>query len=124
MPRILIVDDDKSIRCILREILEHAGYEVDEARNGQEGLQHYRARPSDLVITDILMPEKNGLETIKELRHDFPYVKIIAMFGSPRFRETIQQLGVQPTLQKPFSLHELLEVVQAVVSNQNYTALV
>lgn len=124
MPRILIIDDDESIRCILRETLKHAGYEVDEAHNGQEGLRRYRVAPAHLVITDLLMPEKDGLETIQELRHDFPQVKIIAMSGSRSLRDRVQQLGVQSTLRKPFGSQELLAEVQAVVANQNHTASV
>ena len=115
MPRILIIDDDESVRYILRETLRGAGYEIDEAHNGREGLQRYRATPAHLVITDIFMPEKDGLETIQELRHDFPYVKIIAMSGNWGSHDMVQPLGVQSTLRKPFDLQELLAVVQAVV---------
>jgi two-component system chemotaxis response regulator CheY len=124
MPRILIIDDDESIRYILRETLQRAGYEVDEAHNGREGLQRYRVTPAHLVITDIVMPEKNGLETIQELRHDFPCVKIIVMSGSREQCDMMQQLGVQSTLRKPFDLRELLAVVQTVVSTRSDTATV
>lgn len=123
MPRILIIDDDESIRCMLRETLQHAGYDVDEAHNGQEGLQHYRVTPAHLVITDMMMPEKGGVETIQELRHDFPYVEIIAMSGSRGFSDIMQRFGVRSTFRKPFDLLELLAAVRAAVSNPSDTAV-
>lgn len=71
MERILIIDDDEVMREVLRDVLEEEGYEIVEAQNGQEGIQRYRSAPVGLVITDLCMPEKNGLETIQELRRDF-----------------------------------------------------
>jgi two-component system chemotaxis response regulator CheY len=121
--RILIIDDDDRFRGMLRRTLERAGYEVVEARNGQEGQQHYRAAPTDLIITDILMPEKEGLETIMELRGDFPGVKIIAisgggLTGNLGFLAIAQRLGARRTLQKPFDLREMLDAVCEVLANE------
>src|SRR5919109_531956 len=79
--RILVVDDDNAVRLLLRTLLERRGHSVVEAANGAEGLQHYRAAPTDLVITDIQMPVMDGLQMIKELRGDFPAAKIIAISG-------------------------------------------
>src|SRR5919108_2919694 len=96
--RILIIDDDDQIRRMLCQALEQAGYEAVEARDGQEGLEHYRAAPTDLIITDILMPGKEGLETIMELRREVPGVKIIAISGGGQtgnmtFLEIARYLG-------------------------------
>ncbi len=81
MVRILLIDDDDDFRSMLRMALEQDGYVVEEARNGLEGSQRQRTEPVDLVITDILMPEQEGLETIQALRQEFPEIKIIAISG-------------------------------------------
>ena len=81
MARILVVDDDKVMRLLLRAMLERQGHSVVEAENGDEGLSYYRAAPTDLVITDIQMPVMDGLQMIKALRGDFPTAKIIAISG-------------------------------------------
>lgn len=117
MKRILVIDDDNQTRQMLRQALERAGYSVVEARDGAEGLRHYQENPVDLVITDILMPEKEGLETIQELRERFPSVKIIAISGGGRtgkldFLHVAEKLGALRTLHKPFPLQELLDAVR------------
>ena len=117
MVRILIIDDEDQPRRMLQQVLTRAGYEVIEARNGNEGLQYFRARPTDLIITDILMPEKEGLETIIDIRREFPAAKIIAISGGGRtgnlnFLEVAKRLGAQHTLQKPFELQEMLGAVR------------
>jgi len=81
MARILVIDDDIQILEMLGQTLEREGYEVVDALDGKEGMRLYREAPTDLVITDIVMPEKEGVETIMELKRDFPDVKIIAMSG-------------------------------------------
>ncbi len=121
MARILVIDDEDQMRGMLRQALERAGYEVEEARDGREGLWRYQASPPALVITDILMPEKEGLEIIRDLRRDNPEVKIIAISGGGRtgnlnFLEIAAKLGAQRTLQKPFGLRELLQTVQELLS--------
>jgi CheY-like chemotaxis protein len=114
--RILIIDDEDQTRRMLQQVLTRAGYEVVEACNGNEGLQRFRDRPTDLVITDILMPEKEGLETIIDIRREFPAVKIIAISGGGRagnlhFLDMAKRLGAQHILQKPFELQEMLTAV-------------
>lgn len=84
MPLILIIDDDDQIREMLRQMLERAGYEVTDAPNGKVAMKLYREQPADLIITDLIMPGKEGIETIIELRRDFPEVKIIAISGGGR----------------------------------------
>ena len=81
MPNILVIEDDVQVRTMLRIMLEEAGYEVQEASDGKEGLSLFRQKHFDLIITDIIMPEKDGMETIIEMRHDYPDVKIIAISG-------------------------------------------
>ena len=86
MARILVIDDEELARFTLREILEAAGHEVVEAANGNEGTAFQRANPCDIVITDMIMPEKEGLETIVELKGEYPDLKIIAISGGGRTR--------------------------------------
>ena len=123
MARILIIDDDDQLRHMLCQALEQAGYEAVEARDGQEGLEHFRATPTDLIITDILMPGREGLETIMELRRAVPGIKIIAISGGGQtgnmtFLEVARYLGAQRAFQKPFELRELLNAVREVLESQ------
>jgi CheY-like chemotaxis protein len=127
MKRILVIDDDASQREIFRESLEQAGYEVKEAPDGQAGLRLFRQQPCHLVITDIFMPEKEGLETILELKKEFLYVKIIAISGGMTWPkedgnlmaetalEAAKRLGADRTLQKPIPLQRLLNTVDEVL---------
>jgi len=122
MSRILIIDDHEPFRKSLRDMLERAGYEVIEAINGQEGIDKYKEKPTDLVISDIIMPIKNGLVTIEELKKDFPEIKIIAMsggsFGKPKeflLNATKVLAGIQHNFSKPFAMEEMLETVEALV---------
>jgi len=113
--RILVVDDDKTIRLLLRAMLEHQGHSVVEAENGAEGLQYYRAAPTDLVITDIQMPVMDGLQMITELRGAFPTAKIIAISGE-KGRLAAAQTFSQCTFEKPLYMTEFLDAVQKFVS--------
>jgi CheY-like chemotaxis protein len=81
MGRILVIDDDDQFRTMLRQARGREGYEVLEASYGREGIIRYRTALTDLVITDILMPEPEGIQTIRELRAEFPEIKIIAISG-------------------------------------------
>jgi CheY-like chemotaxis protein len=117
MQRILVIDDDEQMRALLRDILERAGYEVTEAQHGLEGLKLFRARPADLVVTDLIMPEKEGVETILELRAEYPEVPIIAVSGGGRngprdYLEIAARLGARRTVAKPFTRQEILVAVQ------------
>ncbi len=121
MTRILIIDDEAPVRDLLRQMLEKEGYEVVEAREGDIGIRLFRENPADLIITDILMPEKEGIETILELRKVFPQVKIIAISGGGRMRNldvlpVAKAFGAVRTLAKPFERKELLEAVRAVLA--------
>lgn len=111
MARILVVDDDQAIRLLLRAMLERRGHAVVEAANGNEGLQYYRAAPTDLVITDIQMPVMDGLQMIQALRGDFPTAQVIAMSGE-RGQLAAAQTCSQCTFEKPLSMEEFLDAVQ------------
>ena len=120
MTRILVVDDDSEIREMLRQMLEQAGYDVVDAPNGREAIRLYRREPTDLIITDIVMPEQDGIEAIIDLRHDFPDIKIIAISGGGRigpedYLKTAKMLGAHSTISKPFNRREMLEVVEELV---------
>ena len=121
MLSVLIVDDQDQIRQLIRDALERAGYHVEEARDGKEGLQRYRENSVDLVLMDILMPDQDGLEAIMALRREFPDSRIIAMTGGidgvgvPNFLDVATMLGARLTLQKPFELQTLLDAVAAEV---------
>ena len=115
MATILIIDDDHQIRALLRKILENAGYDVIEARNGREGLQLFRQTPPALVITDLLMPDHDGLEVIMAVRRTAPTVRIIAFSGGEGSLDCLapaQLLGAHRTMRKPISMAELLQAVR------------
>ncbi len=115
MPTILIIDDEEPIRALLRTTLEAAGYEVMEAANGRQGLALYRLRPTDLIITDILMPELNGLDMMLELTRQFLHAKVIAISGvggETNDLDVAKLLGARRTFHKPFSLSKLLDAVR------------
>lgn len=124
MARILIIDDDAPIRALLRKILEQDGHTILDASNGKIGIALYRAEPTDLIITDIVMPEKDGLETVMELRHDFPEIKILAMSGGGRdggthYLTSAKAFGAVHTLSKPFTPQKVLEVVQTLLQQKD-----
>jgi len=115
MATILVIDDQEPIRVLLRQVLEGAGYEVLEASNGRRGLEVYRERSADLIITDIVMPEMDGLELLLELTRSFLNVKVIAMSGSLASEGSLnvaKLLGARQTFQKPLEMGELLSAVR------------
>ena len=124
MARILVVDDDARLTAVLRDILTQAGYEVETACNGEEACKAFRRLPADLVITDILMPEKEGIQTITSLRRVCPGLRIIAMSGggqeSPAFYlEMAREFGADVTLQKPFSKAQVLQAVEDLIMQED-----
>jgi DNA-binding NtrC family response regulator len=119
--RILIIDDDHQLRAMLRQMLERAGYEVAEAANGADGLKLCRIQVPDLVITDLIMPEKEGVETMLELKRDFPNTPVIAISGGGRagtvdYLPIARRLGARRTIAKPFSREEMLDAVREVLA--------
>jgi CheY-like chemotaxis protein len=115
--RILVADDDAGTRAWLRDVLESAGYNIIEAENGKEVMNLLRQESVELCMTDLAMPEQEGIETIRLLRHEYPDLKIIAISGAfgPEFLRVSKILGAAATLQKPIKLHRLLETVQALL---------
>ncbi|MCX7819234.1 MAG: response regulator [Kiritimatiellae bacterium] len=118
--RILVTDDDAGIRAVVRRALEEHGYTVEEAANGVECLRRVREWAPDLVILDLYMPEKDGLETLRELRAMRPMPRLITMSGGgPTYDMTILQsarfLGAESALLKPFTIADLLEVVRRML---------
>lgn len=121
MARILIIDDEASIRRPLQMLLERAGHEVVAARDGSEGIRLWRRDPGDLVITDIHMPGKDGIETIIELKDIAPGARILAMSGGDMnpgvdVLGDARMLGAIRTISKPFLLGEMLEAVEAALA--------
>ncbi len=121
MKRILVIDDEKSIRVLLRTVLEEAGYEVMEAATADEAVSSYEARPADLVITDIFLPEAEAPRKILELVFRHPTMKVIAVSGAASqepARSIAKLLGARRVLQKPFMIQGLLDVVQSQLDGQ------
>jgi DNA-binding NtrC family response regulator len=120
MAKILIIDDVLEIRSFLRIILTKAGHQVVDVANGNLGLEAYKSQPADLVLCDLFMPEKEGLDTIRELQALNSDVKIIAMSGgSPRtsfdFLTVAAKLGASKTLNKPLNTAMVLGAVEEVL---------
>jgi two-component system, chemotaxis family, chemotaxis protein CheY len=120
MARILLIDDDDIVRKMLCRVLSHAGHIVIEACDGSEGLAKFSESEAELVITDLVMPEKEGLEVIMELRKLYPNLKIIAISGGGRFTAAenlriARYLGAVTVLGKPFTNIALLDAVRQLI---------
>ncbi len=116
MVRILVIDDEPSVLDVLRKILHLEGYEVITAANGEEGLELFRQFPCDLVITDMVMPVKDGLQTILELRKERPDIPVLAISGGgniskERYLVIAGYLDRVITIPKPFSVESITEAV-------------
>jgi CheY-like chemotaxis protein len=123
MERILIIDDEAQIRSMIRLMLERAGYSVAEASDGIEGIRCYRQTPADLIITDLIMPNQDGIGMMLELKKEFSSAKIIAMSGGGLNRPEgylrgAQKLGAVCTLSKPINRQELLRAVKDALKSQ------
>jgi CheY-like chemotaxis protein len=115
--RILVADDEPGVRGFVRAVLERGGYEVVEAADGKQALRRMRAGQVDLLITDLVMPEQEGIEVIQALRRDAPGVGIIAISGAfgGQFLKVAQALGADAVLSKPVSGELLLAKVAEVL---------
>jgi DNA-binding response OmpR family regulator len=121
MHSVLIIEDDDFIQKMLKQTFERAGYEVTTASNGRVGLQLYHRKSFDVVITDLIMPEMEGIETITSLRKSNPKVQVIAISGGGRHRpedylEIAQKLGAKKTFTKPLDRQKLVAAVQELVA--------
>lgn len=116
VPKILIIDDEEEVRALLRKALEKQGYEVEEAADGSQGTRLLSQRPFDLVIVDLFMPKKDGMQTIIDVRQGQPDVKVVAisgggLTGNLELLTHAQTLGAECSFAKPFNLNELLDTV-------------
>jgi len=123
--RILLIDDESEIRKLFIKKLAGRGYEIIEACDGKEGIKLYHEARPDLVITDLVMPEKEGIETITELKREFPNVKIIAISGGGRnvpdgYLQVAKSLGAERTFFKPIDWPELINTVRELLKWKNY----
>ena len=113
-PRILVIDDEPEVRSLLKRILNSAGYEVALATDGRQAVDLFRDDPAHLVLTDLFMPHQEGLETIMQLRREFPEVAIIAMSGKAAGGAMLpiaKKFGAAAVLEKPFAPQQLLDAV-------------
>jgi two-component system, chemotaxis family, chemotaxis protein CheY len=120
MAHILVIDDDPDVRETVRRTLESRGHTVELASDGSLGIASLAQHTPDLVITDIFMPRRDGIETLRELRKAFPKLKVIAMSGGSssgliNLLEDMELLGANQTIPKPFTPKELIAAVNAVL---------
>ncbi|MDP6776538.1 MAG: response regulator [Candidatus Latescibacteria bacterium] len=116
MARILVIDDDQTVRGVLRKALAGAGHEVVEAPGGQAGIELYRQAPADLVITDLFMPETDGLTVIEEVRKLNPETRIVSITaGEGDDCALARELGAERTFVKPFSIPDILRTVEELL---------
>lgn len=123
MPRILLIDDEESVLRMLETCFLREGFDVEVALDGDEGLAIHRASAVDIVVTDILMPHKEGFETIREFKTEFPDVKIVAISGGGRndpatYLDFAKAFGADKTFSKPFDLCKLKEGIRELLERQ------
>ena len=128
MAKILVLDDEPSILLMIKKMLEKAGHEVAIALNGKEGMLLFEKNKPDLLITDIIMPEKEGLETIFELRRMYPDLKIIAISGGGRispdgYLPGAKLLGANMVFQKPLNQKEFVNAVAQLLGENKGKSL-
>ncbi len=116
---VLVVDDDPGVRDVIRSMLESSGYSVLLAANGKEALRLLRTLRADLILTDLVMPEQEGIETIKTLRREYPEIKVIAMSGAfgGDYLRIAAYLGAHATLAKPIQMDRLLRLVSETLAS-------
>ena len=124
LKRILVIDDEPTALDLVRRILEMNGYKVLVATNGQKGLELFLQQPCDLVITDMVMPVKDGLQTILDLRSHAPDLPVIAISGGgtiskERYLAVAGYLDRVVTIAKPFALEDITEAVKKLLQDQN-----
>lgn len=122
MAKIFVFDDEPSIVLMIKKMLEKEGYEVETALNGREGMELFEKSTPDLLITDIIMPEKEGLETIIEIRRRYPKLKIIAISGGGRvgpeeYLPTAEQFGADMVFKKPLVQKEFIQAISELLSD-------
>ena len=123
--RILIIEDDAEVRELLKTLLTRAGYDISVASDGIEGIHAFRTDPTDLIITDLVMPGKEGLETIVDLKREFPDLKIIAISGGGldgqnNYLNAARLCGATMTFRKPFKNQEIVDGVNGLLAKQDH----
>lgn len=124
--KILVIDDEPAVRYALTRILESSGFQVTTATDGLRGMSQFRLWQPDLVITDLIMPEQEGMQTIQQLRKIDPDVKILAISGGSRlvnvdFLQVARRLGADDVLAKPFNSQDLLFTVRRLLGQPDPT---
>jgi DNA-binding response OmpR family regulator len=117
--RVLVVDDNPDLRDSLSILLVRLGYDAEGARDGQQAMDIQRSRPADILITDIFMPGKDGIETIEAFRREWPRIRIVAMSGGGAiamrdYLEVAPDIGADAVLRKPFTLEHLQAALRSV----------
>ncbi len=128
MARVLIVDDEEGIRLSLKRALEMEGYEVELAQDGEQAESLFRENPADLLITDIVMPKKEGIEIIMALKRDFPKLKVIVISGGTKVAEAddvdfllsvAKNVGADLSFSKPFDLPEMMVSINDILNGNS-----
>jgi len=131
MARIIVIDDEQDVCEVLREVLERAGFEVETAASSDDGLELLRNNGADIVITDIIMPGKDGVETVNDIRKEFPNTRVIVISGggnvipmeheqsATRASDNLASTtGADVTLTKPFDRREILDAVKELIASR------
>lgn len=118
---VLVVDDDPGVRDVIRSMLESSGYSVLVAENGREAMRLLKSVRADLILTDLVMPEQEGIETIKALRREYPGIRVIAMSGAfgGDYLRIAAYLGAHATLAKPIQMDKLLKLVSETLEPES-----
>lgn len=124
MQRILVVDDDEQLRDLLGRTLEREGFTVTTAADGRAALRALAEEPVDVLVTDLIMPDMEGIETIQQVRASYPAARIVAVSGGGRagahgLLSAAARLGAHRTLEKPFSPHHLVELVHELLDSRD-----
>jgi len=118
LPSVLIVEDEEKMRDLLRRMLERASFTVLTARHGRDALKLFHERPVDVAITDLMMPEMDGFELIRELTTQWPSIHVIAISGADIRLDTARQLGAKAVLKKPITGKALVATVEQVLAGR------
>ena len=126
MAGVLIVEDDKELREMLKMSLLRRGFVVQEAENGKEAISHFKPLITDLVVTDLIMPEEDGIKVVIKLRELKPTIKIIAISGGGKvgpgsYLNLAKALGADAIYSKPFSIKDLIVKIEQLLDNEQHT---
>jgi CheY-like chemotaxis protein len=124
MPGVLLVEDDKEFREMLKLSLLRRSFKVQEAENGKDAITHFKPLVTDIVVTDLIMPEEDGLKVVIKLRELKPSIKIIAISGGGKvgpgsYLNLAKALGADAIYSKPFSINELIAKIEQLVENEH-----